>query len=277
MLVHGALAHARWWDHLAPEILRLGFDRVIAMDLAGHGDSDALPSYSRRAWGDQLIALLDAADAGTGTAVIGHSLGGVVALEAAHRAPDRWDQTVLIDSVTHWRPQNEPGSPFGQSSGADAAQGADHRRYFPTPDDLLSRFRLIPSQPMPDPRIIEHIVRTGIRESPPLGWSWKFDPGIFTKRADDPLPGIAPTLRNRISYIRGELSSLIPESRYVEITEVLGPDRTRTVAGAYHHVILDRPAAFIDALSELLSDPADRDSATVDHAHVHSPATGGHI
>ncbi len=38
LLLHGAAAHAHWWDRIAPEFGDLF--RPVAPDLRGHGDSD---------------------------------------------------------------------------------------------------------------------------------------------------------------------------------------------------------------------------------------------
>ena len=81
VLVHGGAAHARWWDHIAP-LLAAGH-LVAAVDLSGHGDSGRRAAYSLDGWAEEVAAV--AADAGiTGQPVIiGHSMGGFVALRAA--------------------------------------------------------------------------------------------------------------------------------------------------------------------------------------------------
>jgi pimeloyl-ACP methyl ester carboxylesterase len=48
VLVHGGAAHARWWDHVGPQ-LSSGM-RVVAPDLSGHGDSDWRKQYSLEYW-----------------------------------------------------------------------------------------------------------------------------------------------------------------------------------------------------------------------------------
>src|SRR4051812_24905693 len=47
VLVHGGAAHAQWWSFLAPFLARQY--RVVAPDLAGHGDSGQRAHYARRA------------------------------------------------------------------------------------------------------------------------------------------------------------------------------------------------------------------------------------
>ena len=68
---------------------------VLAVDLPGHGQSDGAPLRSVDALADWLIAFLDAASVRS-AALVGHSLGSLIALEAAGRAPERVDKLVLV-------------------------------------------------------------------------------------------------------------------------------------------------------------------------------------
>jgi pimeloyl-ACP methyl ester carboxylesterase len=68
---------------------------VLAIDLPGHGRSEGKPLDTIEQLADWLIALLDAAKVKQ-AALIGHSLGALVALEAAARAPQRvWALALL--------------------------------------------------------------------------------------------------------------------------------------------------------------------------------------
>jgi pimeloyl-ACP methyl ester carboxylesterase len=90
VLVHGLLMNRRMYDTLAPEIASRG-NRVITVDLLGHGRSDRLADrqiYSMTAFADQVLALLD--HLGLEAPVVGGtSLGANVGLEFAAHHPDR--------------------------------------------------------------------------------------------------------------------------------------------------------------------------------------------
>lgn len=97
LFVHGAACNRRFWAaqirFFAPR------HRVIAVDLRGHGESDAPPQqYTIRAFADDLAWLCAALEIER-PAVIGHSLGGLIALEFAGAYPDRAVAVALIDSV----------------------------------------------------------------------------------------------------------------------------------------------------------------------------------
>lgn len=75
--------------------------RICALDLVGAGDS-AKPEtdYSVSALTDFLVRFLDALGSDwQQVSIVGHSLGGAVALTFAQRYPDRVQKLVLIDSA----------------------------------------------------------------------------------------------------------------------------------------------------------------------------------
>ena len=90
VLIHGLLMNRRMYDRLAPEMVAHG-NRVITVDLLGHGESDGpedMRVYGMRSFSDQVVGLLDAL--GLDQAVIGGtSLGANVSLTFATRYPER--------------------------------------------------------------------------------------------------------------------------------------------------------------------------------------------
>lgn len=96
VLIHGLLGSRRSWTQLV-SLLAREFT-VIAPDLLGHGDS-AKPrgDYSLGAHAGRLRDLLDALGVRRAT-LVGHSLGGGVAMQFAWLFPERCERLVLISS-----------------------------------------------------------------------------------------------------------------------------------------------------------------------------------
>jgi pimeloyl-ACP methyl ester carboxylesterase len=90
ILVHGLLLSQEMHRPLAKALAARG-NRVITVDLLGHGSSDRprdMWRYSMGAFGEQLLALMDHLELEE-AAVMGTSLGANTALEVAARAPER--------------------------------------------------------------------------------------------------------------------------------------------------------------------------------------------
>ena len=88
VVVHGSASGHRQWQRLA-ETLRDRY-RIIAVNLFGYGKTSAWPATRPLDAADQAELVVAAADLAAGPVVlVGHSLGGAVAFEAAARLAGR--------------------------------------------------------------------------------------------------------------------------------------------------------------------------------------------
>jgi len=94
LAVHGISASHRTWPLLADALPNV---RIIAPDLRGRGRSNSLPApWGIRDHADDMAAVLDAFDIRKAV-VVGHSMGGFVAVRTADQHPDRVAALVLLD------------------------------------------------------------------------------------------------------------------------------------------------------------------------------------
>jgi pimeloyl-ACP methyl ester carboxylesterase len=97
VFVHGALNDHSVWTLLARWFAHHGH-AVLALDQPGHGRSDGPLLPSVEALADWCLAVLDAAGVSQ-AALVGHSMGSLIALEAAARAPARIRQLVMVGTA----------------------------------------------------------------------------------------------------------------------------------------------------------------------------------
>ena len=96
LLIHGIGGSSNSWSGVIPLLAKKY--RVIAPDLLGHGESDKpRGDYSVGAFAVLLRDFLDALDIPQVT-VIGHSLGGGIAMQFAHQHGEYCKRIVLISS-----------------------------------------------------------------------------------------------------------------------------------------------------------------------------------
>lgn len=107
ILVHGLLLSQEMHRPLAEDLAARG-NRVITVDLLGHGKSDRprdMWRYSMRFYGDQLVALMDHLELDEAV-VMGTSLGANTALNVALTAPERLRGMVIempvLDNALMW-------------------------------------------------------------------------------------------------------------------------------------------------------------------------------
>ncbi len=173
MLIHGGRDHCRNWDRVAAGL----HDRyaMYAPDLRGHGDSaSALGGmYSLPEFVLDTATLV--ANLGDGPlTIVGHSLGGAIALQYAGTYPERVVKVVAIEGL---------GPPVIQHEAAHVRmrRWIDHmhemerrrpRRYASVEDATR---RMMDANPHLAPEMAHHLTLHGTRLNDDGTLSWKFD------------------------------------------------------------------------------------------------------
>ena len=97
VFIHGVLHDHSVWILQTRYLAHHGWN-VLAVDLPGHCRSDGPPPATVEEAADFIIALLGVAGVKK-AALVGHSFGSLIALEAAARAPDLVNQLVLVGTA----------------------------------------------------------------------------------------------------------------------------------------------------------------------------------
>jgi pimeloyl-ACP methyl ester carboxylesterase len=96
VLIHGMAGSLTTWDPVFADLAR-SCD-VIAVDLPGHGKSSRLRGdYSLGSLATAVRDILDALEVKTAT-IVGHSLGGGIAMQFMYQFPERCERLVLVSS-----------------------------------------------------------------------------------------------------------------------------------------------------------------------------------
>ena len=99
VLIHGFLENTTMWNVIIPELSKR--NRVIAIDLLGHGKSDCIGyTHSMELFAETLEAVLKKVRIRK-CVLVGHSLGGYVALAFAAKHPKRVKGLCLMNSTSN--------------------------------------------------------------------------------------------------------------------------------------------------------------------------------
>ncbi len=241
VFVHGGAAHAHWWTHIAAQFARVY--RIAAIDMSGHGDSGRRHAYSLDAWCDEVVAVAGDADMAGPPIVIGHSMGGFVALASAATRGDRIAGAVILDS-----PVRRPDPEMETTTRSQFA----NPKVYPDIATAVARFRTVPEQDHYEPYLMSHVAANSLREVEG-GVTWKFDPSIFqTPRST--ANELLSQVTCRIALFRAE-QGLVTADIGAYMYEQLGrvaPVIEIPLAG--HHMMLDQPLLVVTALRTLLAD-----------------------
>lgn len=188
VLVHGGRDQKRSWDWVARALA--GRYRVIAHDLRGHGSSEWVSDgeYGVMDHVFDLASLMDHLEAYDVT-LIGHSLGGNIAVRYAGLFPERIKSLVAIEGL----------GPSPKMLAERAAEKPEARlrdwieqrrklskrtaRKMAGFDEALGRMRGAHGHLSDD--YLHHLTQTGIRENEDGTVSWRYDPAALGRSPSD--------------------------------------------------------------------------------------------
>ncbi|QHO75293.1 alpha/beta hydrolase [Bradyrhizobium sp. CCBAU 051011] len=173
ILVHGGLDHCRNWDAIARE-LQPHF-HIMAPDLRGHGDSQWAKgsSYSLTDNVYDLTRLMRFAGL-QDAAIVGHSMGGMVALAYAGTYPEKVSRLGILDGAFLSGSQPSPiheqmARWIGQLDRIAEHQESTFRNIEEAAQRLSTRNKRL------TPALALHLASHGVRKGTDGLYRWKFD------------------------------------------------------------------------------------------------------
>lgn len=232
VLIHGIGMDRSAWDRVAPRLEAR--HRVVSVELPGHGASAPLSKISVRAIAEELDRTLRRENVERAV-LVGHSYGGLVALEEAAANPRRVRGVVSIDLGTY--------------------VNADSERIANLVDLIEERYPLFIQGVFPpmvrDPSQIDSVMTKAFRISPATMagyfrdvWSTDLRPRIRSVKTPILLILTHTTWPTRESW---------EDARKRLGYETAGPVTPRRIAGSGHLVPLDQPDSLATAILEFAS------------------------
>lgn len=246
LVLHGIMGLSREWDTLTRALA--GEHRVVALDLRGHGRSDWAETYTASAMADDVAAAIESLGLAP-SHLVGHSMGGMVALLVAARRPDLVDRLALIDIG--------PESLVGEFADGLADWLAMLGESSYTRHDEASRLWL-DGNPLARPELIDHYVEHNLIAGPDGRWMWRFDAtglvgfataGVTTHELWEAVDGITrPTL-----LIRGESSPVFSHEHARRMMRRLGDASLVEIPAGAHDLGVEQPEAVTRAIETFLA------------------------
>jgi pimeloyl-ACP methyl ester carboxylesterase len=244
VVIHG-LGTSRWiWTEAARGLARRR--RVLALDLPGFGESPPLgPRFQLDAVAD-AVAEGAAARSGGRFDLLGHSLGGAVALTAARRHPDQI-RRLILQAPAGFRPRS---APLAEAVAAATPLALSARRLLGRPVAGLGVAR----RPLlwgaiHDPSRLSTAQARGMLEAS-RGAAHLREAARVAISAD--LAADLKAVETPVGFIWGDRDPLMPRSTE-EVLRRLRPEApVRVIPDAAHVAQMERPDAFADAVERLL-------------------------
>ena len=257
LLLHGFLAHARCFAFIAPFLAEKY--HVIAYDLSGMGDSGARDIYPQETRVAELVAVAEETglfEHDVPPVIIAHSYGGNVGISAMEAAEERFGGLIICDLMA-MRPARLEA--FHRNSRKPGSQDPDRpNRVYPDYETAKGRFVLSPPQETGVPALFDYMAYHSLKQTEE-GWTWKFDPSVFYRDADQEEKWKKTGQRivnapGRKAVVYGQQSFLFDDDSAAWLRE-LGGEHIPMIAipHARHHLMLDQPIAFVSVLKTILA------------------------
>ena len=243
VLLHGLFGSAAQWHHIAAPLSARR--RVLAVDLRNHGLSPHTDAMDYESMAEDLRELLDAQGIAQAR-IVGHSMGGKVAMAFALRHPGRTEALAVLD-IAPARYHDHFSALVCAALRLDlgavrSRQDADRQLERFVPSARL-RAMLLQNLAWRDGRLAWRIHWLGIGGSLPqlLGF-----PAALQR-----VPSAADAL-----FVRGEASDYVLPRHEDAIHALFPRARIEDLADAGHWLHADQPAALVQLLAEWLERPA---------------------
>jgi pimeloyl-ACP methyl ester carboxylesterase len=210
---------------------------VLAVDLPGHGRSGGAPLASIAAMADWIVAVLDAAGAKS-AALIGHSMGSLVALDCAARHPERATRIALLGTAF-------PMSVSPELLEAAKAREAEAQRMI----NVWSHasYAHYPGNPGPGSWVIGGSLRLMQRQKP----------GVLHAdfaACDGYADGLARAaqLKCPALFLLGRLDAMTPARAGRDLARAVPSASVKILGDCGHDLMGEKPDEILDALVEFL-------------------------
>lgn len=267
ILIHGIAAHGGWWESAAPFLTAPSANttphpaprRVLAVDLAGHGDSDRRAVYSTATWASDIAALIRSENA---PLVIGHSLGGMVALRIARDHGASIRGVIVVDAPLRTLSEQRRGIMRRRALTAGTVMESEAV--------AIARFRPMPDEGGLDPMLVARVAGQSLATAGD-GVRWKVDPNVFLAEPlalEELTPPGCP-----VALIRGEFGMLTEEAAIRALALMPGNLGHSAIAGAGHHPMLSHPQQLAQELRRLVDGWPERGRTTSLRRATSAPMT----
>jgi pimeloyl-ACP methyl ester carboxylesterase len=231
VLLHGFPLDHHLWDEVVP-LLEDQFDLILP-DLRGFGGSSTVDSfYSMEDYASDVAALLDHLNI-QNAAVVGHSMGGYIALAFARLYPDRVRGLGLVSSQVLADPPERKEGRY-----KSAAEVADK--------GIASVVEAMTPKFTSDPRLQDY-ARKSMEQQPPGAYIGALK--AMAERVDS--TPLLPSIDYPVVIVHGDADSLVPIDRAREVKAAVPDAHLVEVSGAGHMPMMEDAEKTAQALKQL--------------------------
>jgi len=232
LMVHGNTGSSRWWTR----VMDVPGALFLAMDLPNFGDSDRLDENQAPGaadidlYADYVVAFAQSL-ALDRPILVGHSLGGAVAISALCRAPELWRSAILVDSA----PPTGLVTPESHYAAIES---------FKTDRALLRSALAAVCPTMADPEFLDELTDDALRMNPAAFAGNARALARFNQAAQ------CGAFARDVQVVWGRKDILVTEAMAKQTAQSFLRGSLRILENAGHSAMIEDPKAFMEILAQ---------------------------
>jgi pimeloyl-ACP methyl ester carboxylesterase len=249
---HGLFGQGKNWTQVAKVVAER--HRVLLLDMPQHGRSEWTPDFDYLAAADEVAGSLRDHLAGDPAAVVGHSMGGKIAMVLALRHAHLVERLCVVDVAPV---AYQSAHSFDRY--VDAMRGLDLGALGSRADAESALTGAVPD-PVVRGFLLQNLRRHHDTRQAGPGWYWQPNLEVIGDRLDvitgwpaDQLASVTP-YDGPVLWVRGERSDYVGDEHAEAMVTLFPRVRKVTVKGSGHWVHSEQPAAFTSVLRAFLGD-----------------------
>lgn len=241
IILHGLFGQGDNWSTLARQFAEQGFE-VYLVDLRNHGLSPHSDVWNYQLMSDDIKELINDNDL-KHVILMGHSMGGKVAMQFAIQHPELLDKLIVVDIAPKYYPVHNIDV-------LDALNAVD--------------FSIVKNRKEVENILSETLTDFGIKQFllKNIYWKenneldWRFNLKVITKQVENVGEAIpsGTTCSTPTLFIRGEKSNYILDEDLNMIQDIFQFSKLETIAGAPHWVHAEKPKEFFECVMRFIKD-----------------------
>ena len=238
---HGLFGQGKNWSTIGKALA--GEHRVLLVDMPDHGQSPRSERFDYPTAADQVAELLSADDP---VALVGHSMGGKIAMLVALRHPELVERLAVVDVAP---------VPYDHADEFDGYIKAMRAIDLETLESRAAADAAL-QEAVPSPMVRGFLLQSLRREDD--GWRWLLNLELLGRDLDaitdwpaDRIEGVA-AYDGLVLWVGGADSRYVHADHVAAMDRLFPRNRRVTVKGAGHWVHSEQPAAFTEVLRRFL-------------------------
>lgn len=239
LILHGLFGQSDNWNSLARQFSELG-NAVYTVDLRNHGLSPHSEEWTYQSMSDDILELINDLDLKE-VILIGHSMGGKVAMQFAMNSPELLKKLIVVDIAPKYYPPHH-GDILKALNAVD--------------------FNVVKNRKDAEALLSEYISDMGTKQFllKNIYWkedgllAWRFNLEVITKKIEtvgQETPNYS-TCNTPTLFIKGERSKYILEPDLQEIRTLFPFSEIKSIDGAGHWVHAEKPTDFFETVSAFI-------------------------